>query len=789
MKRLTSILILSLSLYGCKNKLAEDSSFQLNTGSDIVGLASPIVLESDTTWVDLTDYLDQKPQIQAVKATDQSLWLQFDPTTYGLTISGRCKHGIAAVIINLENTEYAIPVKNASKAMINYEIILDNAKEVQLAGDFNGWQPSKNPLQKDGSKWFANLELYPGNYAYQVVIDDKWQLDPNEPEQRSNGMGGYNSVMKVPFQKGPITLHNTLTKHFNQTCYFSSNEATQVRYFFIDNHLFKIDTGAGAFTVDLPPFSDQRHFLRVWTGIDGKVSNEIKVPLNGNSPVLKYDELTRNDKERNIMYFMMVDRFCNGDSTNDEPLNDDRVAPRANYQGGDLAGIKKKVDEGYFDKLGVNTLWISPITQNPLGAYQEFPSPRRYYSGYHGYWPIRYKKVDHRFGDDEILKSLLAGAHEKNYNVILDFVANHVHEEHPMIKANPSFKTQLILEDGTKNIRIWDAQRLTTWFDEFLPSLDFTQEKVIEMVSDSAMHWMTSFEFDGFRHDATKHIPESFWRATSKKLKTNARLTGKNYFQVGETFGDRTLIQQYINTGMMDGQFDFNVYFDARAVFQDTSTSFEVLAASLQSSLNIHGDLHLMCNITGNHDLPRFISYASGAIAAHEDEKEVGWERNISVIDTLGYDRLKLLQTFIATIPGIPVIYYGDEIGMPGANDPDNRRMMRFAGLSSREKHVFNHLQEVLNWRKEHLALIYGDLQILTTEKQIMVFKRQYLSNEVIVCFNKSAKPMLVRIPINSASINWQDLSSQEHYQVENGFLILTLPAYKSTMLVSISEQ
>lgn len=789
MKYLATALVFLVITIGCDTDQLEQTRPQLALGEAIVGLASTIVLESDTTWCDLSDYFDQIPQIQAISATDESLGLHFDPSSYRVAITGKCRFGFAALLIKLADLEYAIPVKNASKTSYHYEMALEEASEVQLAGDFNGWNPVETPLTKDGTSWFVDLELYPGNYAYQVVIDGEWRLDPNEEEQRSNGMGGFNSVLKVPFNKDSVSLHNTLTSSVNQTLHFASAGVNQVRYFFIDNHLVKIDSGSGPFMFEVPELSNTRHYLRIWTGAAGKVSNEIKVPLQGNQPVLKYDELTRNDKERTIMYFMMVDRFFNGDSNNDEPLIDDRVAPRANYQGGDLAGIKQMLSQGYFDKLGVNTLWVSPITQNPLNAYQEFPAPRRYYSGYHGYWPIRYKKVDHRFGDAEVLKDLLNDAHGKNYNIILDFVANHVHEEHPMIKSNPGFKTRLVLDDGTKNIRIWDAQRLTTWFDEFLPSLDFAQEEVIDRVSDSALYWMTTFDFDGFRHDATKHIPESFWRATSKKLKSISRTNGKQYFQVGETFGNRTLIQQYINTGMMDGQFDFNVYFDARTVFQDTAASFEILAASLRSSLNIHGDQHLMCNITGNHDLPRFISYASGAIAPHEDEKEVGWQRSIKVVDAVGYERLKMLQTFIATIPGIPVIYYGDEIGMPGANDPDNRRMMKFSGLTPNESDVFAHLQNVLTWRKQHMALLFGDLQILHVDKQTLVIKRQYLDDEVIICFNKSANQRSIQVPINNKSSNWLDLSQNEQHQVSNGLLSLTLPAFNSTLLVSNSEK
>ena len=93
-----------------------------------------------------------------------------------------------------------------------------------------------------------------------------------------------------------------------------------------------------------------------------------------------------------------------------------------------------------------------------------------------------------------------------------------------------------------------------------------------------------------------------------------------------------------------------------------------------------------MGNITGNQDMARVISYASQALSTKEDEKEAGWKRDIEVKDTVGYKKLSLLTAFVTTLPGVPIIYYGDEIGMPGAGDPDNRRMMRFDGLTYWQK-------------------------------------------------------------------------------------------------------
>ena len=145
-----------------------------------------------------------------------------------------------------------------------------------------------------------------------------------------------------------------------------------------------------------------------------------------------------------------------------------------------------------------------------------------------------------------------------------------------------------------------------------------------------------------------------------------------------------------------------------------------------------------MGNITGNHDIPRFISYASNSLSFEEDEKEAGWNRNLEIIDTIGYNKLKMLTAFISTIPGIPVIYYGDEIGMIGAGDPDNRRMMNFEKLSQNQMSIKSNLSKLLKLRKQRLSLIYGSFKCIHVCDNLYVYQRTYFDEKTIVFLNKS---------------------------------------------------
>lgn len=448
----------------------------------------------------------------------------------------------------------------------------------------------------------------------------------------------------------------------------------------------------------------------------------------------------------------MVDRFNNGNPSNDHPLNIPEVHPKADFFGGDLAGVSEKIKDGYFESLGVNTVWLSPITQNPEGAYGKYPTPETAFSAYHGYWPIRSKEVDYRFGSSQEMHDLVDAAHDSDMNVLLDYVANHVHEEHPVYQNNKDWATDLYLPDGSLNTERWDDHRLTTWFDTFMPTLDLSRMEIVDPMTDSALFWLTEYDIDGFRHDATKHIPLIFWRVLTEKVKKQVvKPEGKKVFQIGETYGSRELINSYINTGMLDAQFDFNLYDDAVATFARDDVGFSRLTASLKESLSYYGDHNLMGYITGNQDRARFISYADGSVRFDEDAKLAGWTRKIEVTDTMAYHKLSSLTAFIMTIPGIPTIYYGDEIGSPGGNDPDNRRMMRFDNLTPHEEATRARAKKLIALRRNNLALIYGDLEIIEESNNHLIIKRSYFNNHVLTVFNKSAAPLTLTLPVSNA--------------------------------------
>ena len=632
-----------MTFSGCSN----NEDVPVSKEIQMIGLAAPVRLQVDSTILELKDYFLDPRKIDSVKMNGSLGFYISKDSTKLIIVPGRTIIPVLSTMtVWVKGYSYSFLLERSPKIWqrITFNPKKEPYKKVQIAGEMNNWNPARTFLIFKDSIWQTDLLLNPGKYQYQLVVDGKWMLDPMNPETVDNNIGGYNSLLHAgSVSPSGLPFLFTNKAEDNKISIGIKNKVNEFFVFWqnwlLPEKFWKADSTG--LTIMIPRKARQfdRSFIRVWAYNQSGCSNQLLIPLNKGKVLQEPSEITRSDKEAMIIYFLMVDRFFNGDTKNDAPLKDKDVDQKLNFQGGDLKGIHDKIDDGYFSDLGINTLWISPITQNPLDAWAEYPPPHRKFSGYHGYWPVTLSTVDTRFGTGDELRKLVNEAHEKNLNVLLDYVSNHVHQESDIYKNHPEWATPLILPDKRKNIRLWDEQRLTTWFDEFLPTLDLSKPDVYNLMSDSALFWIKEYKLDGFRHDATKHIPEIYWRTLSRKIIDQVVIPeNRPVFQIGETYGSRDLIRSYIDPGMLDAQFDFDLYFNARTIFAKDNASFKDLNYELQESFNYYGEHSLMGNITGNQDQSRFISLASGAIKFGEDDREAGWKREIVVKDTAGYD-------------------------------------------------------------------------------------------------------------------------------------------------------
>lgn len=766
--------------------------------SAIVGLATPIELNTDTTVVYLNDFFPDVSVIDYVHIEHLDYKLSDDKKKITLIAPETDFPKLLMLKVYVNNFTYSVLVKKSKK--IKHEYVFDpkgkEYDEVSLVGDINLWNPANTPLRFEDEVWKTGLELEPGKYNYRVVLDGKWLLDPNNPDSVSNNMGGYNSVMTIG-KPGKSAAPHLFTKVVDsgKVILGMKNQLKDVIVFWENFHIISDHVNKRDSKIVVPILDEaknrERSYIRIWAYNEEGISNDILIPLHYGKPLENPADLKRMDKEAMIIYNIMVDRFYNGNPENDEPLNSPEVLPKADFHGGDIAGVTKKHKDGYFDEIGVNTIWISPIVKNPKGAYGNYPEPKTKFSAYHGYWPISFTKIDERFGTPDELHELVNTLHKDNANILLDFVANHVHELHPVYQKHKDWATDLYLPDGTLNTEKWDEHRLTTWFDTFLPTLELRKPEVYNMLTDSAVFWLDEYELDGFRHDATKHIPEVFWRTLTLKIKKQiVKPENKRIYQIGETYGTPELISSYVNCGQLDAQFDFNVYDAAINVFARDDKHFDMLESRLKQSLDYYGYHNLMGNISGNQDRARFISYADGSVSFKEDAKKAGWTRKIDVQDPVGYEKLKLLFAFNMTIPGIPVIFYGDEIGMPGGNDPDNRRMMQFEDLAPEQQELKETVAALAKFRRSNIPLIFGDYKTLKVSRDVFVYARTYFDNIVIVALNKSGEKKSVEfeIPERFANSLLASPFGEPKITVEGTKVIADVEPYDFTILGKVVE-
>jgi len=759
-------------------------SLSCQKSQNITDTIEPVNLNSgitDSLTVSDMFYAENYNNLSLNKQKDIDVRFNYNKTKLIFSPSAEFE-GMTFVSFKFNNENYYIPVRVNKLQYFTFNFNPNKRyKDVYLFGSFNGWNRSNLKMEKNKGVYTITIPLEPGRYQYKFFADGDELIDKNNPEKISNGMGSYNSVLTVEKKNNSDSfLHvlNYTDKGDKElfSFYYSGNKISGENVFALLNNK-KVDESSINLNndkIDIVLDKDNlngKKLLRVAVSENGQTSNIQNLILFDGEPAGKNkNNFTWHDA---IIYSTIIDRFKDGDKSINKPVVHDSLFEKANYMGGDFQGLIDKLNEGYFDKLGITTLWLSPVYDNTNKAYREYPEPHRWFSGYHGYWPIKPRSVEENFGTLAKLRELVETAHKHNVKVLLDIVAHHVHEDHPYFKEHRNWFGKLELPDGRLNIRIWDEQRLTTWFEPFMPSFDFiNSQEAIDVVSEDAIWWLRATGADGFRQDAVKHIPNKFWQSFNRRLKKEVEIPeNKKVFQIGETFGSYSLVKSYVNNGQLPAQFNFNLYDVAIPTFLNKDASFEQLDKELKKSLFIFGENNLMGNIMDSQDKARFLAFADGDLTNSSNSIEVGWNNPPKVDNPSSYKKLRLYMAYLLSIPGLPTIYYGDEIGMTGAADPDNRRMMRFDDqLNKYEKENFDKVTKLIHIRKDHPALRYGDYYTLAADKNIFAYIRSDLNERILVVLNKNPKlqNVKVKLPEFYKANQLTDLITSKNIGIEN---------------------
>ena len=404
--------------------------------------------------------------------------------------------------------------------------------------------------------------------------------------------------------------------------------------------------------------------------------------------------------QESVAYQIFVDRFCNGD----ESINPDNTMKWGNVNltyhsrfGGDLRGIINQLD--YLKELGIDLIYLTPIFESNTA---------------HKYNVTDYYSIDPEFGNIDTIKELVSKAHEKGIRIVLDAVFNH--------SGADFFAFKDVLENQEKSKYVdWyfiDKFPVSTENKSYytfgndqrnMPKLNTSNEEVREYLLKVSEYWIKEVGIDGWRLDVCDEVDHDFWRAFKKRVKK----ANKDAVIIGE-------IMHEANSFLKGDQLDSIMNYPFKLAMVDFFAKNNISAEEFDSVLGLNRIMYMdsitkqMWNLIGSHDTPRFFTECSEDI-----------------------DRMKLAIAFQFTYIGVPYIYYGDEVGLTGSNDPYSRKCMVWEE-ELQNKEILEFYKEMIKLRKDNKALIYGDYKVLFCKDNVLVFERNYGDEKITIAFNNN---------------------------------------------------
>lgn len=400
-----------------------------------------------------------------------------------------------------------------------------------------------------------------------------------------------------------------------------------------------------------------------------------------------------------VFYQIIPDRFANGDASIDPEGVEAWGNPptRGNFFGGDFAGIESRLD--HIQELGANAIYLTPIFEADTN---------------HRYDAADYSRVDHRLGDLQAFRKFLSAAHSRGIRVVLDAVLNHCGEGHWSFRHVLAFGEKSPYVDWFKIerfpiVRDPEPNYATCMGCKYLPQLNHDNRLVRDYLFEITRQW-TKEGIDGWRLDVPFLIKKDFWREYRNVVKE----IDKDLYIVAEIW---EVAGEWVQGDIADGAMNYPLR-EAIAEYSIGTTSAKDFANQLAVLRHaIPKDAQSgMLNLLGSHDTERILTRLKG-----------------------DRDLLRIAIALQLTSPGAPLIYYGDEIGFTGGNDPDCRVTMQW-DRNSWDHDIFQWHQKLIRLRHEHPALRTFSDRITYAKDDLLVRERSHKEEVLHVVVNRSAK-------------------------------------------------
>src|SRR6266536_384463 len=528
--------------------------------------------------------------------------------------------------------------------------------------------------------------------------------------------------------------------------------------------------------------------LRITTAMGTtEASFEILAPF---TPTQRFQGFSPAD----VMYLIMIDRFSDGDQTNNDPPQSKGIYDRRNkfyYHGGDFQGIINHL--AYLRELGVTALWLTPWYDNYDHPNQIELKEGKASTGFHGYNPQDFYTVEEHFGTLSKLRELVESAHRVGIKIIQDEVVNHTGPYHPWVDDPPTptwfngtkarhlknvFQTWVLHDPHP--VEALKRETMEGWFLAFLPDLNQKDPEVARYLIQNTLWWVGVTGLDGIRMDTWQYVPNIFWRQWTAALKRefpkftvvgevkDGDVVHTSYFQGGH-------VRDGAHTGL-DSLLDFPLFYSIRHAFAEGRSLDEVPKTLAKDYL--YTNPNILVTLLGGHDDGRFMSEEGATIAG-----------------------LKLANAFVMTTRGVPQLYYGDEIAMTGPDEPttradfpggfpgDKRNAFSKDGRTKEEEDLFDYIRKLTHLRIELEPLKRGGLVSLYVSDQQYAYTRRTKNAIVVVAINNDTKPIMITFEVASAGLaNGARLvdrfRASKDVQVENGKLNVALPSRSASIFV-----
>ena len=468
------------------------------------------------------------------------------------------------------------------------------------------------------------------------------------------------------------------------------------------------------------------------------------------------------DWDEAVVYFMMTDRFFDGNESNNTASGTDTYGDNPGlYHGGDFAGVTAKLD--YLQDLGVNTIWLTPIVKNIAGVTvtDEGSEDVPYNAAYHGYWASDFTKLNPTMGTTEEFKTMISEAHKRGMRIMVDIVVNHA-----------GYGTESTFADMLRDKSVSEGD-IKSW-QSGLPDFATEKAEVRAKLVEWQTSWMKDYGVDYFRVDTVKHVDSTTWAA----LKNSTTEVNPSFKMIGEYYGAGYASNgSTLGSGQMDADLDFDFNDQATSFVSSNISSVEKFLSARNSALN---NAYMTGQFLSSHDEDGFKASLMNGKKYTEDEAT---------------SAALVAATLQLTAKGIPVIYYGEEVGLSGLNNypyQTNRYDMDFS-KATKDNVTYQHYKNLLSIRNAYTDVFArGSRTVVASsdEEGYDVVSRSYGGTTLYVGMNIKDTAKEVKVPVSlAAGTEVKDLYSGATYTVGSDKTVaVTIPAAKDGGTVILAE-